>query len=234
MDADYRFILASQHPDADSLYVRLCGCIPRLPMLLMSGKSETLVIDAATQIDDAVLNRRTLGAPAEQYAQAETLIAEPIVPTPQILDTFAELDRQAIGFSRSEEHVLWCAEMGGPGGRSRLFRRAEDGADGAAGEIVGYAYIGAHASGPALALSAADLPRMISHVTWIFHTFDVPQEWFGSAIPDRSWAISGTNAAMLHWMMSRGWHVSFYYLYMSTHAAGALDRYVCCNPLYLL
>jgi len=83
MDADYRFILASQHPDADSLYVRLCGCIPRLPMLLMSGKSETLVIDAATQIDDAVLNRRTLGAPAEQYAQAETFLEQAIVAAPE-------------------------------------------------------------------------------------------------------------------------------------------------------
>jgi GNAT superfamily N-acetyltransferase len=232
-EAERRFILASQHPDADALYVRLCGCVPRLPMLLVSGQCDALVFEGGTQIEDAVLQHRRHTTVAASYLAAEPLIAEPIVPTPETLATFAGLDRQSVGFARPEEHNLWCAEMGGPSGRSRLFRRTH-GDGGGPGEIVGYAYIGTAWSGPALATDPADLPRMISHAVWVHQMFEVSLERFGSTAPDRAWAISGTNRTMLNWLLSCRWQISFYYLYMSTHDPGNLDGYVCSNPLYLL
>src|SRR5258708_475039 len=40
--ADTRIVLASHHPDADSLYIRRAGCLPLLPMMMLAGSSTTL------------------------------------------------------------------------------------------------------------------------------------------------------------------------------------------------
>ncbi|HZT40737.1 MAG TPA: GNAT family N-acetyltransferase [Chthonomonadaceae bacterium] len=227
--AETRMVLASQHPGADSLYVRKAGCFPRIPMLLLSGPLISLC--SARQhfmpIEDAAL---TLPGVISNQSSSQ-LRAEPLVRTPEIAAALDALDREIVGYARSQEHDFWEQAMGGPNGTARLFRRSASLGD---GEIAGYAYIGATSSGPVLARDPADLPRMLMHAADVARALlkDDPLEPLDTV--QQYWALAGTNETVLRWLLDCGWQIVFQYLFMSSRPFGRFDRYVCHNPLYIL
>ncbi len=224
-----RFVLASHDPGADSLYMRKAGCYPRLPMLLLAGSAFSLTLpERCSPILDTVASpdASRLLAPGET-ARGMRLLAEPIVLTPAVQQQIDALDRETIGYARSEEHRFWAAGCGGEEGRSRLFRCADNGPQ--YGNLVGYAYYGKMSSGPALAVNAEELPRMIEHVTHLRRP-GIPRPGF--LTPDPYWAVPGCNTTILQWMLQCGWHITYQYLYMSSEPVGSLERYVCHNPLH--
>lgn len=230
--ADTRLVLASQHPSADALYIRRAGCVPRLPMLLLAGSLLTLRVtpEETLSITDSVANTPETEPPATDKKidrPCAPLRAEPIHLTPQIQSVLDAMDREAIGYARPEEHTLWASHMGGEAGASRLFRNAS-------GEITGYAYIGAHASGPALARDACDLPRFVAHVSALQHARLKHELDFSPSSLEQYWSVAGTNETMLRWLLDCGWQIVYQYLFMSSRSLGQLDRYVCHNPLYFL
>ncbi len=228
--ADGHLVLASHHPSADSLYIRRAGCFPRLPMMLLVGSLLNLRLpeaEAAT-ILDTVLPPSAL-APGTAH---ETLYAEPIVLTPETQAAFDALDREIVGYARPTEHVFWAERMGGQERPSRLFRRV--GASGEKGEIVGYAYLGNEITGPVLARTSADLPRLIHHIVTVSQRLPAPANPFEFRPLELYFPICGSNEIMLTWLLGCGWHIAFQYLFMSSRPLGKLDRYVCHNPLYYL
>lgn len=222
-----RFILASHHPAAHSLYIRKANCFPRLPMLLMAGQAQALhtyhtrngpIFD--TSIAPDVNSIKQFGR------EGQPLMAEPIVADARILERFAVMDREALGYSRSPEHAHWISQMGGVEGAARLFRYAGGGSDN--GKVAGYCYFGEHSSGPALAQESEDLPRMICHVMGLSRSAILP-------VPGRIdpyLAVPGSNTQIALWLLQCGWRIIFQYLYMSSEPPGQLERYVCHNPLH--
>ena len=235
--ADTRLVLASQHPSADALYIRSAGCFPRVPMFLLSGPAANLQMLPAgivARIQDEVLPGDALRPPswASGFATEETvseLIAAPVLLTPDAQAQLDTLDRDIVGYSRAPEHRLWASEMGGDMGASRLFRNAST------NRIIGYAYFGPHASGPALAVEPESLPPLIAHVTRVARQYARSTQGFDLIeAPEPYWAVAGTNEIMLGWLLECGWRILFQYLFMSTRPLGRLDRYACHNPLYML
>ncbi len=230
-----RFVLASHNVAADALYIRKAGCFPRLPMMLLAGPTENLRVVGAedeaqiletTNVLDLAFTANGAGREA---ATAGTLLAEPLCLTSKLQAQLDTLDREIVGFARPPEHAFWAAEMAGPLEPSRLFRRAED------GQIAGYAYIGTHSSGPALARDPTDLPRMIAHVAALARAHSAAANALERMLPTEQYlAIPGSNEVMLRWLLDCGWQIIFQYLLMSSRPFGCLDRYVCHNPLYVL
>ena len=227
--ADTRLVLASHHPGADSLYIRKAGCAPRIPMLLFSGQTANLraMEPHIGPIEDA---HSALADPhANILTYRECLIAEPIVPGASLQAELDALDRQIVGYARPPEHALWMAQMGGMEGASRLFRRATT------GEMVGYAYYGAHSGGPIVTYAAEDQPRLLSHVAQLSRMLMRNASDVRMLFPtEQLCAIAGTNEIMLHWLLHCGWQIVFQYLYMSSRPLGSPDRFICHNPLYVL
>lgn len=235
--ATTRLVLASQHGGADSLYIRHAGCYPRLPMILLAGPTTSLfppIEEGPTcQIEDAVVpsfqaayQRARAG---EFRSVAPVVIAEPMRLSNELLAEVNAVDREIVGYARPEEHALWTRLMGGETGAARLFRRAID------GRLVGYAYFGAHSSGPALAGDPALLPAFIAHVAAISRQYARARPEFGFSEPvEHHLALAGTNEIVLDWLLRCGWQIVFQYLFMSSRPLGQLDRYVCHNPLYVL
>ena len=223
--AESRLVLASQHPGADSLYIRRAGCFPRLPMILLSGPADALRVPLEQSVGIA---EAVFGASARPN-HAARLLAEPLLLTTETSKAINALDRAIVGYARPEEHGQWTAAMGGINGSARLFRRASD------GEIVGYAYLGAFGSGPALALDPADQPAMIAHVAERERQRGRTQRENGFLFAsERYFAVAGVNEIALRWLLDCGWRITFQYLFMSSRPMGRLDRYVCHNPLYVL
>jgi GNAT superfamily N-acetyltransferase len=238
--AGTRLVLASQHPGADSLYVRKLDCYPRLPMIMVVGalsklrapESETpVIVETGVPFADPVMSRKAA------QATGEILRAEPLVLTPETTEAIDALDRHIVGYARPLEHAFWAHEMGGMSGASRLFRRAHRcpvGTD-ALGEITGYAYLGSHSSGPALAQNPEELPHMLAHVATLSRSLAHGESEFDIAQPlEQYWALAGSNEITLRWLLDCGWQIVFHYLFMSTRPLGSLDRYVGYNPLYFL
>lgn len=230
--AHTRFVLASQHPSANSLYIRKAGCFPRLPMFLLSGPILALhpLGFHNTPILDVTIPSDALRAglpPLSANREGPRLRAEPIRLTRAVQAALDALDREGIGFARPPEHEHWTHEMGGPRGASRLFLRDD--------EIVGYAYYGRSASGPVLASDPNDLPRMITHVTSVARCIHqpTPELGFHEAL-EPYWAVPGSNEIMLRWLLQCGWQIAFQYLFMSSRPLGQMERYVCHNPLHFL
>ncbi len=168
---------------------------------------------------------------------ASLLFAEPVLPGGEFQDEIADLDRGIVGYARPQEHIHWANEMGGAQGAARIFRRAVQGPDGItpSPEIVGYAYIGTESSGPVLALKPDDQPRMMAYVAGLAQkAAQAPGEGWLWQPTEQYWAVPGTNEVVLKWLLGRGWQIVFQYLFMCTRPMGQLDRYVCCNPLYVL
>lgn len=222
-EADTRLVLASQHPSADSLYIRKAGCFPRLPMLLLTGATANLRLRGeATHIQE-----RTASTLERSSFETATLRAEPVVLTPSVQAELDTLDRAIVGYARSPEHTLWEEMMGGERGASRLFRKA--------GTLVGYAYMGDHSSGPSLACDPADLPRMVTHVAGLLAKPSPLTPEPGLFLASEHYmALAGTNEIVLRWLLDCGWQIVFQYLFMSSRPLGQLDRYICHNPLYVL
>lgn len=232
-------VLASLHPGANSLYIRKLGCLPRLPMLLMAGSLDKLLVEDSQScyIQDftrpgefPLLEEQPSGTDGDVI-----LRAEPIVLTDEVQEAFAELDREIVGYARPEEHALWAKEMGGFGGAARLFRRSTSGSNGSKSnsKIVGYAYLGSYFSGPVLAVDPTLLPSMLAHVTKQFRTlFPVSEdnEWIQTN--EHFLAVAGTNEHVLQWLLSCGWQIAHHYLFMSTRPQGHPDQYIGFNPLY--
>jgi GNAT superfamily N-acetyltransferase len=230
---DTQLVLASHHPGADSLYVRKAACFPRIPMLLLSGPLASLRPFPGHAPLSLSNGANALDAPMD--AAGTRLCAEPMVLTEDVQSTLDALDREMVGFARACEHAHWAAEMAGPDGASCLFRRTatETAEFGEEGQIVGYAYIGPHLSGPALARDPADLPYMLTHVAQRARAQADPER--GLLYPaEHYWAVAGTNETVLSWLLECGWQIVFQYLFMSSRPLGRFDRYVCHNPLYLL
>jgi GNAT superfamily N-acetyltransferase len=238
--ANTRLILASQHAGADSLYVRKLDCYPRLPMMMLVGPLSRLrapagdaprIVETAFPFVDPVLSLRA------ESAFGEILLAEPLVLTPKIIDAIDALDRRIVGFARPEDHRFWAREAGGMSGASRIFRRVRRDADGEdeLGEIAGYAYLGPHSSGPALADAPGDLPHMLAHVATLSSALANADSEHEIIQPlEQYWALAGSNEVTLRWLLECGWQIVFHYLFMSTRPLGSLDRYVGYNPLYFL
>ena len=206
-------------------------------MFLLSGPAANLQMLPAgnvTRIQDEVLpgdalrpSSWTSGFAAEEVVSE--LIAAPVLLTPDAQSQLDTLDRDIVGYSRAPEHRPWAAEMGGDMGASRLFREAST------NRIVGYAYFGPHASGPALAATPESLPPLIAHVTRVARQYARSTQGFDLIeAPEPYWAVAGTNEIMLRWLLECGWRILFQYLFMSTRPLGRLDRYACHNPLYML
>jgi len=238
--ADTRIILASQHSAADSLYVRKLVCFPRLPMMMLVGslaklrspeRTESPIIETTLAFADPEMHR------VSTSVQGEIIRAEPMVQSPEVSEAIDALDRRIVGYARPQEHAFWAHEMGGVAGPSRIFRRAQRSADGAEelGEIVGYAYMGPHSSGPALADCPADLPHMIAHVARLSGiSSNADSDLDLVQYPEQYLALAGTNEVILKWLLECGWHIVFHYLFMTSRPIGSLDRYVGYNPLYFL
>ena len=223
--AEARLVLASQHPAADSLYIRRAGCFPRLPMLLLSGPADGLRVPVEIA---AAIAESPFGGSARP-GHGTRLLAEPLLLTTETSRALNALDRKIVGYARPEEHAQWAATMGGINGAARLFRNASD------GEIVGYAYLGAFGSGPALALDPQDLPAMIAHVAERERLRSREQRENGFLFAaDRYFAVAGINEITLRWLLDCGWRITFQYLFMASRPIGRLDRYMCHNPLYVL
>jgi GNAT superfamily N-acetyltransferase len=238
--ADTRLVLASQNPAAVSLYIRKAGCVPRLPMLLLAGPKANLRVapQEAASVTDTVLPPLSTGRQGGTVSaplSSEPLRAEPLILTPEVAAELDALDRRIVGYARPQEHAHWVGAMGGPQGASRLFRRPAAPTSKEPGPLAGYAYIGAYASGPTLAVEPADQPRMIAHVAAVTQALAPPPSEF--ALPtaaDQYCAVCGINETVLRWLPACGWQIIFHYLFMSTRPLGQLDRYVCHNPLYVL
>ncbi len=223
--AESRLVLASQSTAADSLYIRRAGCFPRLPMLLLTGPADGLRVplEAAARIAEIPFGG------AARPPRTARMLAEPLLLTTETEAALTALDREIVGYARPEEHRQWAVEMGGIHGSARMFRRASD------GEIIGYAYLGAFGSGPALALDPADLPAMIAHVAERERQRGRARRENGFLFAaDRYFAVAGINEITLRWLLDCGWRITFQYLFMSSRPMGRLDRYVCHNPLYVL
>lgn len=234
-----RIVLASHHPAALSLYIRVLGCTPRVPMILMTGTLGTLRLpdDADAMISDTVLNFIFSSPERPKTFNYEPLRAEPLILTERVLAELNTLDRQVLGYTRPEEHFFWSREMGGSRGPSRLFRtvgRTLDGKE-TCGDLVGYTYMGVHYTGPALAVAPANLPRMVWHVAQITRWFSQSEGEFDMLLhSDQSFAVPGVNEHTVRWLNSCGWQTSYHYLYMSTMPAGNLEKYIGFSPIYLL
>lgn len=232
--ADTRMVLASHHPDADSLYIRKANCYPRLPMMLLSGSSTSLRApdpQARPIRDDQATG--FYGNRPGTVADLTDVCASPIILTETILEEFNALDREIVGYARPTEHRFWAEQMGGDRGAARLFRRRTGGLE----RIVGYSYIGPVSSGPTLAYDTEDLPRFFFHVSGLARQlnrsgFDLTGGFIQQA--DQYCAVAGTNEIMLNWLLSSGWQIVFQYLFMSSRPLGKMERYVCHNPLYVL
>jgi GNAT superfamily N-acetyltransferase len=238
--ANTRLILASQHAGADSLYVRKLDCYPRLPMMMLVGPLGRLRPPEAggrAIVDTLLPSVGPAQSPRMAVAVGEFLRAEPLLLTPDVVDSLNALDRAVVGYARPLEHQFWAHEMAGIGGAARIFRRARRSADGAeeAGEIVGYAYIGAYSSGPALASVPEELPHMLAHVAALSVALGrvEPEQEIVQPI-EQYWTLAGTNEITLRWLLECGWQIVFHYLFMSSRPIGTLDRYVGYNPLYFL
>jgi len=232
--ADTRMVLASQHPGADSLYVRKAGCFPRLPMLLLSGSLASL---CSARKSFAPIADTILTVPGAVSSESGTrLRAEPLVRTPEVAAALDALDREIVGYARPQEHAFWEQVMGGPDGPARLFRRVPAGRSASTedDEIAGYAYIGATSSGPALARDPADLPPMLAHVAGAARELLQEDTLEPLDTLPQYWALAGVNETVLRWLLERGWQIVFQYLFMSSRPFGRLDHYVCHNPLYIL
>lgn len=239
--ADTRFVLASHNAAADSLYIRKAGCFPRVPMLLMIGSPDSLRSLPDNYPRIAIVEGRgatvfsALNAVPTGDASSDRVTAEPVVLTADVQAEIDRLDRDTVGYARPFEHTQWAAEMGGPNGAARLFRRpAADSGRHDGLKLVGYAYIGLASSGPALALQPPDLPAMLSYVTSLAASSARLASSFGGPRREQYWAVPGVNEVVLSWLLLSGWRIVFQYLFMSSRPMGRLDRYVCFNPLYVL
>lgn len=233
--ADTFLVLASHNPAADSLYLRKADCLPMLPMVLLAGPLDHLrahdsllrIADSAAASVPGCLRRCPDQAPLRRE-----VLAEPILDKPETLAELDALDSQVLTFTRRPEHLLWIQETAGPFGASRLFRDVLP--DGNPGRALGYAYLGAHSSGPALVLEPELQPAFVAHVSALgLETHRTTHAEY-VAPPDYYWAVSGTNAVMLRWLLACGWQIAFQYLFMCSRPLGCLDRYACHNPLYVL
>ena len=237
--ADTRLVLASHHPAADALYIRKAKCIPRIPMLLLAGSIGRLRADenASLNIFEKASRPDDEAGPLSLKETGSGLFAEPLLPESAIQNAILDLDRRIVGYGRPQEHLHWASQMGGLEGASRIFRRAVATPYGWAPspEIAGYAYIGAESSGPVLAVDPADQPRMIAYVAELARkAAQTPGETWPWQPVEQYWAVPGTNEVVLKWLLDRGWQIVFQYLFMCTRPMGEFDRYVCCNPLYVL
>ncbi len=238
--ADTRLVLASHHPDADSLYIRRAGCLPLMPMMLLAGSSTSL--RPPDNCSGTIADNLLTGLYDERFVSPMVLksqtsedmrdvVAEPVTARAELLDDMNALDREIVGYARPAEHLHWIKEMGGDHGAARVFRaRGEN-------RILGYSYVGANCSGPTLAVDPADLPRFFYHVSCaasaLYRTGgDIGLSFVHPA--DQYCAVAGVNQVMLRWLLASGWQIVFQYLFMCTRPIGKFDRYICHNPLYVL
>lgn len=234
--ADTRLVLASHHPDADSLYIRRAGCFPRLPMMLLSGPATTLIDPAPGKlpIEDSTI----IGYHADRTNSASEddprIIASTLVLNGGIQEELDALDREIVGYARPTEHRFWAEQMGGDRGAARIFRSARQ--DGSA-PIIGYSYIGSACSGPTVTLNPAHQSRFYYHVSGIARqvyrsSFDLTGGLLSAS--EQYCALAGINEVMLQWLLASGWQIVFQYLFTCTRTLGKMDSYVCHNPLYVL
>jgi hypothetical protein len=233
--ADTRIVLASHHPDADSLYIRRAGCLPLLPMMMLAGSSTAL--NPPNDGRGPILDNLLTGLYDDRSVwliDNGDVIAEPLTANAALLHEIDILDREIVGYARPSEHLHWIKEMGGENGAARVFRSRRRGGD---NRIIGYSYIGAHCSGPTLAVDPADLPRFFYHVSCTASALYSPggDIAFSFVHPaDQYCAVAGINQVMLRWLLASGWQIVFQYLFMCTRPLGKFDRYICHNPLYVL
>ena len=231
--ADTRMVLASHHPDADSLYIRKAGCQPLVPMMLLGGASVSLRLPE--HLNRIIADRAATGLFNEVYSGSATradVIAEPLVANDALIHELSAIDREIVGYARPSEHRLWIQEMGGTNGTSRLFRSADN------GHILGYSYMGPLTNGPSLALDPQQLPRYFFHVSQLtrvrYNTNSFDLGFGDPSGMDQYAALSGVNGVMLNWLLQNRWQIVFQYLFMASKPFGKHDRYVCHNPLYVL
>ena len=248
--AEERLVLASHHPAANSLYVRKFGCAPRIPMLLLAGPLSRLRLpeELFRPIQETYLPFAFPPFDPSNYSdKGYFLRAEPIVLTPEIESRFRELDREIVGYERTLDHRFWAEQMGGAEGASRIFCRvplpsaSQNGASNPENvalkikNIVGYAYLGNHSSGPALSLESADLPAMLTHISLLARAKVNEEDDKNFILPlEQYWSVSGVNETVLRWLLNCGWEITFHYLFMSSKPMGRLENYIGNNPLYLL
>lgn len=228
--ANARLVLASTHPSAEALYIRMADCIPRLPMLLLSGdlsRLPPLPEDSPRVVEERSFALFQAGL-AEPTAQ---IVASPLTTDASTQIELATVDRDVVGYARPEEHAFWQGQMAPPEGIHRVYRHSH-GAN--AGGICGYGYLGRHFSGPFLATEPAYLPAFIAHLANLYRGTGSQSSGSMREPQEHYIAIAGTNGTVLRWLLSAGWQISFQYLFMSSRSIGQLDRYVCHNPLYVL
>ena len=220
--ASHRMVLASQHPSADALYMRVAGCYPRLPMLLLAGSLSRLVRPADLPV--AIVEP----AMSEAGAPEDVLTAYPLVMSENLACELANMDRDIIGYSRLPEHLYWLSDCSPGQGVAMTYRRKS-------GELSGYAYLTPFASGPMVAIRPEYLPAIVLHVAGVLAAAARPPLPAGIVSSQEHYlAVAGTNEVMLDWLLDSGWQIVFQYLFMSTQPLGRPEHYVCHNPLYVL
>lgn len=226
--AKRKLILASQDPAADALYIKMAGCIPRVPMLMLSGSPKRLKVSGNEA--DSVVDTEDEYVP---YRQKPRFIAEPLLLTPEITAEINRMDRRSVGFARPQEHAYWTEEMSGDRGTSRLFREVDE--KGNTGEIVGYAYAGRDCGGPVSATEAEYLPHFFSHVMGRVEA--KRKRHFDLGFMDTNEthvSLAGTNEVALRWLLGCGWRITSQFLLMTDFTPGNLEGYLGHHPPALL
>ncbi len=183
-DADTTdFLYATSDPRAQARYMK-AGMMPRFIVYEVYGK------------------------PAPRL-QSDRIIAHEIQATDEVLATLADMDRDMLGFTKTELHIRLLAR------RTGYFYYADD-------AIIGYGYVGPYGSGPFAAQSLHWFPDILAHAETRAAERGVESLRFN---------IPMGNHVALKYMLHFGYHFDSHHGFvMSNKPLGQLDSYLWPDP----
>lgn len=187
-DGNYRqrIIIATTDMRAQSRYLK-AGVFPRFPIYYFWRRPEPAPLNNA-------------------------LHSEPMVASPALWETLAQIDTAVLGHSRTADHQWLLTDRQGV-----LYRRQ--------GQVIGYGYMGPP-NGPFALLDAADYPAVLAHVE--NQTAADGRETVGFEVPM-------CNQTAVAYLLSRGYQIeSFIALFMSSHPPEKLEQYIITSPPFFL
>ncbi|HRQ40572.1 MAG TPA: GNAT family N-acetyltransferase [Chloroflexota bacterium] len=185
-DYRQRIIIATTDMRAQSRYLK-AGVYPRFPIYYFWRQPEMRPAD-------------------------DELHSEPMVASPELWATLAEIDTAVLGHSRTADHQWLLSDRQG-----MLYRRQ--------GQIIGYGYMGPP-NGPFALLDAADFPAVLAHAE---NTAAVNgRETVGFEVPM-------CNQTAVNYLLSRGYQIEqFIALFMSSQPPEKLQHYLLTSPPFFL
>lgn len=185
-DYRQRIIIATTDMRAQSRYLK-AGVLPRFPIYAFWRRPELLPLD-------------------------EELASEPMVASPELWQTLAQIDTAVLGHSRTADHQWLLTDRHG-----LLYRRR--------GQVVGYGYMGP-SYGPVALREPADFPAVLALAETM------------AAADGREHIVFETpmcNETAVNYFLSRGYQIeSFFALFMSSHPPEKLHHYLLTSPPFFL